>query len=187
MGALIDMFGDEPRVRGIEALIRLAPMRDGFTISEFEQEANFKKKVGFKLLHGFEEMGLVKQLRGRVPLHYVVDRNSKVMNATAFMEAGLGLLRSQDTDEGKTAVSEVIPEGSQGWCSMGMFTMDNELNKGEDYVESAEGILNDALDEDSGMSGEDKTLALAQANVLALVGIGKLLKEILYNGVRIGK
>jgi len=94
MASLTRWFGDTPRVRLLEAILRLSPAP--FTAADAARSAQLFKPSAYRAMRQLQEDGFVRAVTTRRPLEFVVDAQSPKMMALNYIESGISLILSAE-------------------------------------------------------------------------------------------
>lgn len=107
MAPLTPILGDSPRVRILEALVRLGDIE--FTRGELAREAEVYRMSTNRMLPRLVAEGLVERVAGGKRPRFHVRDDSPTMRVLGYLEAALGLLEEKEPFDSQN-VDEVIED-----------------------------------------------------------------------------
>lgn len=91
--ALTAYFGETPRIRVLEAILRLAPF-ESFTMKEVAQEADLFPPSTYRTIRGLAKDGFLEVAESGRPLRFRVPRGSADIQLLSLIDAATTQLRS---------------------------------------------------------------------------------------------
>lgn len=111
MGVLIRLFGDKPRVRTLEGLLRFGEMQ--FTVPELADEVGLHKPSAYRKIDQLSSEGFIKQVQEARPAQYRVNWDNPRMKLLGTFNSALQRIDRYDMHrEEVDAVLNTFREGA---------------------------------------------------------------------------